>query len=58
MENTYTIHDKEVEYKHSDKLPQPKYKEYKLFIPIQKAVSTAAETVGICLQTDTGYDTR
>ena len=26
-ENTYTIHDKEVDYKHSDKLPQPKYKE-------------------------------
>lgn len=31
VENTYTIHDKEVEYKHSDKLPQPKYKEYKTF---------------------------
>lgn len=35
-ENTYTIHDKEVEYKHSDKLPQPKYKEYKTFYSYTK----------------------
>ena len=36
VENTYTIHDKEVEYKHSDKLPQPKYKEYKTFYSYTK----------------------
>ena len=35
-ENTYTIHDKEVDYKHSDKLPQPKYKEYKTFYSYTK----------------------
>ena len=36
VENTYTIHDKEVDYKHSDKLPQPKYKEYKTFYSYTK----------------------
>lgn len=36
LENTYTIHDEEDEYVHSDKLPQPKFRKYKTFYSYTK----------------------